>query len=1144
MSTLPSMPVCPSCGEEIPEGARFCSSCGAPLGVGRKERKFATALFADLVGSTELGERQDPEVVEAVVGRAFDRLSEEVERHGGLVEKYMGDALLAVFGVPAAHEDDPERAVRAALEMQAVLSALNGEFRSEGKPELRMRIGVEAGEILVDAEHPDRMLTGDAVNTASRLQAVAQPGHVVVGVAVQDSTKAVIEYRALPALDIKGKAAPVTAWRALRVGARRRGERAPLGFEARLIGRDEELALLRQTFHRVEAEGRAALVTVLGPAGVGKSRLAWELLQFVEELPQVIHWRKGRCLAYGGVSYSALAEAVKAQCEILEDDPPELVAEKVERAVEQLFGDRSVVPQILALVGPKTEQRFTREQLFEAWRRFLERMAARYPLVLVLEDLHWADAGLLDFVEHLADWAEGPIQVLALARPELLELRPGWGGGKRNYAALSLDPLTPKESEAMLDDLLATSLPTEVKQLVVERSEGNPLFTEEIVRMFVDRGVLRSTDTGGWELAVSVDSVDVPHSIHALIAARLDNLPFEEKSVLQDAAVVGRVFWVGTAARLSGLATEEARVLLGRLRVKEIIVPRDPPVFSDDLEFAFRHVLIRDVAYESLPKALRATKHAEVARWADERAGERREEIAELIATHYSEALRYLEELGEGGGRPELQGDAYRWARVAADRARGLWQITEALRWYRRALELAESLDIAASELARLWEDYGRTADGFGLGVEVRQAYEEAARLYEEQGRGPDAARVQSHLAAIAFKLGQDEAVLPLVEGALDRLELLGESRDLAAALHMLGWYQWRRGRLEEAEKPLRRSMEMAERVGALSVQGHATQTLGLTLLDGGRWPEGLPLVEESYRIAQQADNLTLLLRCANNVPAVLVDYAPGLERGLAILREGLELAERAGQAQRGWILGTLGDYMVLLGRLDEAERYQDQAVEIARTVADRPLLGQRLQSLAGIKVLQGNVEEAQGFHHQAEEILAENPELQVLAYQATDGGRIALAKGEVERALESFLDGVVRLGASIKRGGGETLLAELVWTLVKAGRREEALIYRDLLRKVAAGRPPAEAFANWADGLLAEGPAVQVEVLGEAARRFENLGRPVGRARCLIDLAEAESRAGRDPVPTLEGARQILADCGAGLYLRQVEEALAASAG
>ena len=412
------MLTCLACGRENAGDARFCNSCGTALAAAatsRKERKFATALFADVVGSTALAEREDPELVQSLVGRTFDRFSQEITRYEGLLEKFMGDGVLAVFGVPRSHEDDAERAVRAALEMQGVLADLNHAFAAEGKPTLQVRIGLEAGEVLVDVERAsgprDRMLTGDAVNTAARLQSAAEPNQILVGPAVYASTKNIIEYAELEPLSLKNKAEPVPTWRVLRIKARTRGERPRLGMEARLVGRDEELNVLKQTFQRVQTDGQPALVTVIGPAGVGKSRLIAELEHHVEDLTEVAYWRRGRCLAYANTSYSALADAVKAQCEIFEDDSAEVAAGKVEAAARELFDDDSVVPQLRALVGAGEADDMRREDLFEAWRRFLERLAARYPLVLVLEDIQWADDGLLDFIDHVADWAQGPIMI-------------------------------------------------------------------------------------------------------------------------------------------------------------------------------------------------------------------------------------------------------------------------------------------------------------------------------------------------------------------------------------------------------------------------------------------------------------------------------------------------------------------------------------------------------------------------------------------------------------------------------------------------------------------------------------------------------------------------------------------------------------
>jgi class 3 adenylate cyclase/tetratricopeptide (TPR) repeat protein len=1118
-----------------------------PTVAARRERKFATALFADLVGSTSLGEREDPEVVQSVVGRTFDRLSQEIERHGGLLEKFMGDAVLAVFGIPSSHEDDPERAVRAAIEMQAVLSELNHGFAAEGRPPLAMRIGVEAGEVLVDLERAagprDRMLTGDAVNTASRLQGAAEPGRVVVGPAVFAATKEVIEYRELPPLTLKGKAEPVRAWEALRVKARRRGERAPLGLEARLVGRDEELAVLKQTLHRVQQEGRPALVTVLGNAGVGKSRLTWELLRYVEAHPEFVYWRKGRCLAYGNVSYSALAEAVKAQCEVLEDDPPEVVGDKADRAVEELFGDLKIAPQIRALVGAPVERTYAREDLFEAWRRFLERMAARYPLVLVLEDIHWADEGLLDFVDHLADWAQGPILVVTMARPELLESRPSWGGGKRNYSAIYLDPLSSDECEAMIDDLLPAALPKDVKGLIAERSEGNPLYTEEIVRMFIDRGVLRTTADAKWELALPVDDVEIPRSIQGLIAARLDSLPSEEKSILQDAAVVGRTFWLGAVARLAGVDPGLSREVIGRLRVKEIVIPREPPTFSGEVEMAFRHVLIRDVSYESLPKATRAAKHVEAARWAEERAGGRAEEIAELLASHHLTAVGYLEQLGgDDTARTEREREAYRWAYAAGERTLRLGQPQEAARWYRSALDLAARLDVGSDELADLWLRYGNALFGVGSIAELTGAYEESLRHAIAAGDTAAAGRAEVRLVFPAFTSGDDAAAQGHAERALEFLEPMGESAELADAFHALGWFHWRRGRLEAAEGPLRRAEDIARRVGAREVLGQVTSTLGVLVVNAGHGDEGLALIEEGFEIAKEVGDLQLLLRNYNNLPSTLHDAAPDPLRGMALLREGLELARKAGvRDSQAWILGTLAEHMFEQGDVQEAERLEREALQIARDMGNPVVAGMRSGALAWVLSVRGKLDEADELFRVSDDWEALNPEPQVRIPLYVLQAVLARAHGDDEREAAVLLDGAAYAGDQ-EHNTLEYLLLDLVRSLVRKRRVDEARPFVERLSRSAEVRPVARPFEVAARALVAPDPSEAVGLLEQSVADFERLDRRIDLARCLLDLARIAPAVGRDPRPALERAVAILRECDAALYLREAEEALAAT--
>ncbi|MGA9161655.1 MAG: AAA family ATPase, partial [Actinomycetota bacterium] len=1130
------------CGAENPDGAKFCNECASslqPEQPRRKERKFATALFADLVGSTTLAEQEDPEVVQSVVGRTFDRLAGEIERYEGLLEKFMGDAVLAVFGVPRAHEDDAERGVRAALEMHAVLSELNRGFSAERKPTLEMRIGIEAGEVLVDVERAsgprDRMLTGDAVNTAARLQSAAEPGRTVVGPAVYASTKDVIEYRELEPLTLKGKAEPVPAWQALRIKARTRGERPRLGLESRLVGRDEELAVLKQTLRRLETEGRPALVTVIGPAGVGKSRLVAELERFVEGLPQTVYWRRGRCLAYGNTSYSAFADAIKAQCEIFEDDTAEVAAKKAEAAARELFGDDSVAPQLRALVGAGEARDLSREDLFEAWRRFLERLAARYPLVLVLDDIHWADEGLLDFVDHVADWAQGPIMIAATARPELFEMRPTWGGGKRNAASIYLDPLTETEGEAMLEDLVPGPIGPDLKRTIVERSEGNPLFVEEIVRKLIDDGVLRATDASRWEVAGPVQDLELPRSVHGLIAARLDGLPDDEKAVLQDAAVVGRVFWVGAVAELTGRPNAEMRDTLGRLRVKELVVPHDPSSFSDEHEFAFRHNLIRDGAYDSLPKTLRADKHAGVARWAEQRAGDRAEEIAELIATHELEALGYLGELGER--RPELERSAFEHARAAARRTSALWLGAESTRWYREAERLADGLEIPLADRADLHREHAQESWGRDAVAEtervVRRAIEASTAAGDDLGVGWANARL---VLPLMQQSRHDEAERA-GRTAVETLEPLGQTTELADALHRLGWFLWRRGREPEAEPMLRRAIDIADHVDATLVHAEATQTLAVCLMSLSLSGEAQELMEEAFRLAKEAGDNTNLIRAYNNIASTR-GATQGPVAVAEVLREGLELALRSGTiANGGWIAGSLGDTLQLLGRLEESEQDQRLAIDLARRVGDEPLIGMRLITLATVLLMRGRVDEAVTQRDEAAPILAANPEPQGFHFLPMFDGYLSLARGDRADAADRFAEAAEHIRAYNVDTFPEAI-PECARAFLLLGDRDRAATYRDLEGSTASIQSTAHALN--VKGLLEPDPARAIDTLGDAVARFERLEMQVFAARAMVDLGRAMARAGRAPRETLERARALLFACDARLFLFEVDEALA----
>jgi class 3 adenylate cyclase len=1134
------MLACPACGHENTDDAKFCNACGSPMASAqssRKERKFATALFADLVGSTSLNEREDPEVVQSVIGRTFDRFAQEIGRYEGLLEKFMGDGLLAVFGVPRAHEDDAERAVRAALAMQDILAELNRSFAAEGKPTLQMRIGLDAGEVLVDVDRAlgprDRMLTGDAVNTAARLQSAAEPNQIVAGASVHASTKEVIEYAELEPLLLKGKADQVPAWRVLRIKARTRGERAGLGMEAQLTGRDEELTVLKQTFQRVVTDARPALVTVIGPAGVGKSRLVAELERYVEPLPELVYWRRGRCLAYANTSYSALADAIKAQCEIYEDDSAEVAASKAAAAVRDLFGDESIVPQLNALVGAGEPRDMRREELFEAWRRFLERLAGRFPLVLVLDDIHWADDGLLDFIDHVADWAQGPIMVLATARAELFEKRPTWGGGKRNATSIYLDPLSSAEGEAMLDDLLPGPVDPALKQHIVERSEGNPLYIEEIVRKLIDDGVLRATEASRWEVARSVAGIELPRSVQGLIAARLDGLPDDEKAVLQDAAVVGRVFWVGAVAELTGKPLSDVRDALSRLRVKELVVPHDPSSFRDEPEFAFRHALIRDGAYDSLPKALRADMHLGVARWAEGRAGDRAEDIAELVATHQVEAIRYLDELGER--RPAIERLAFEAAWAAARRTTGLRQVNEAARWYREAERLADRLDLPAVERAPLAREHVDVSFGVDPTIETERVNRRAIEIFTAIDDRRAVGWAKAQLVIPLMQMSRHDEAEDMGRAAVAELEQLGDGPELADALHRLGWFLWRRGNGSEADPLTRRAVQMASEHDARGVHAEATQTLAMILVSTDRFAEGNELMKEAFRLAKETGGQNLMRAYTNYI--FTETSVAGPAPAVAIALEGRELALRAGFiSTAGWISGSLGDALDVMGRLTEAEDAQRMAVELAQRVGDSPLTGQRLACLALVLLQRGKLDEGIDVRNQAAPLLEANPEPQSSHFLPVLDGYVAMAKGDTSTAAEQMsrsADHVIHFSVE----SAPEVPLEAVRALLRNGEVDRAGRYAGLegLAANAQGAPHARTI----EALFEADPTKAISMFRDAIAEYERLEMNVFAARARVDLARAMLAAGQDPTAELQQARSTLIEADAQLHLPEVEEVL-----
>jgi predicted ATPase/class 3 adenylate cyclase len=887
--------VCPSCGRENADDARFCSQCATPLTAetpAREERKVVTCLFCDLVGFTARAEAMDPEDVRRLLQPYHASVRSELERFGGTVEKFIGDAVMAVFGAPVAHEDDPERAVRAAL-------SIRDQIVDEG--ELEVRIGITTGEALVALgarpEAGEGMASGDVVNTAARLQAAAPVDGILVDETTFRATERAITYGEPRAVDAKGKAEPIPVWEAERARARVAVERVG---GASLVGREQEVTLLRETLARVIRECEPQLVTLVGVPGIGKSRLVYELFQTIETGDHgLVYWRHGRSLPYGeGVTFWALGEMIKAQAGILESDSAEAASDKLRQAVARFIeeaGDAAWIERHLRpLTGLEEEGAGDwREESFAAWRRFLEAIADDRPLVLVFEDLHWADDALLDFVDYLVDWASGvPLLALGTARPELLARRTGWGGGKVNSSTLLLSPLSEAETTTLVHELLGrTVLDADLQSRLLEHAGGNPLYAEEFTRMVNER---------------PNDAV-LPETVQGIIAARLDTLPVDEKELLQDAAVFGRVFWLGALG--SERWTLETR--LHSLARKEFVSRNRRSNVAGEDEYIFRHALVRDVAYEQIPRAERVDRHRMAAEWIESLG--RPDDHAEMVAHHYAAALEYATATGaDTAAFSERARDALR---RAGDRSFALHGLEQAALFYQRSLELYDepppglllqlgrtyaisgdargvsALQEAAAALLRAGqrepaaEAYAFLSEALhlrGRGVDAHEHIATALQLVHEAPPSVSKARVlaessrllvlQEHddaqaVAEEAFELAQSLGETELAARALCNLGMarardldfdgsltdLVRSAELARsvgsreelrAVHNLGSTTWWRGEIRVARDHFQEAVRLGERFGVTQMGGASTAVYCSTLFHTGDWDEALTLAD------------------------------------------------------------------------------------------------------------------------------------------------------------------------------------------------------------------------------------------------------------------------------------------------------------
>ncbi len=843
---------------------------------------MVSVLFADLVGFTARSERIDVEDVRDVLEPFHRVLRRELERHGGTVEKFIGDAVMAIFGAPVAHEDDAERAVRAGLAIQGAVAQLNEQGTG---PDLQVRIGVNTGEALIAfSANPlagEGMASGDVVNTAARLQAAAPVNGVLVGKTTYRATDRAIRYEATAPVLAKGKSDPVPVWLALE--ARSTVPEQQRGDDVRLVGRNNELSQLLAVLDRSKSEPSTQLVTLVGPPGIGKSRLLRELFSHIEHDPDPVRWRRGRSLPYGeGIVFWALGEMVKSEAGILESDPADVTAEKLRLSVAAVIeGERDrdwVFRHLHPLVGldVDTAERGQVEGP-AAWRRFFEALAENRTTVAVFEDIHWADDALLDFIDVLAERVgDMPLLIVCTARPELLERRPTWGGGKGNATNVSLAPLSTEATEQFVEELLRdVRLPNVIRQSLSAHADGNPLYAQEYVRMLRDRELLIAEGTE-WRLAD--EPGEVPESVHGIIAARLDTLSADERAFVHDAAVVGRTAWVGAVCALSGTDAEKMDDVVHGLERKQLLRRSRRSSVEGEVEVSFAHALVQDVAYAQISRPDRAQKHEDAAAWIEGSAGDR-DDRAELLAYHYSTALHLHREIGDD---TDSSINRARVALIAAGRqANAVNGYAAAARHYAAAVDLMSPDDLERSEV------------------------------------------VYAHALA-SFHANTDEAP-GLLASAVEALEGAERWRSAAEASELLGEWIFERGDYDDAETWFARAEHLAERCGHEYVLGRVAECRATRMLNIYRPTEAVAIAERGKERAQRANEpeaYALLLRHAGGARVLTGD-----DRGVGEVAEATNLLAEMGSRYAAWGYIDLCQALALTGDLNAGRVACDDAV-------------------------------------------------------------------------------------------------------------------------------------------------------------------------------------------------------------------------
>jgi len=1032
------VPTCAQCGTENPDVAKFCLACGSPLAAApppQEFRKVVTIVFSDLKGSTSMGERLDSESLREVMSRYFDAMQAELERHGGVVEKFIGDAVMAVFGLPKLHEDDALRAVRAAAGMQRALAELNDELERHWGVQLANRTGVNTGEVVAgDPTSGQRLVTGDAVNVAARLEQAAGEREVLLGDLTYRLVRDAVEVEPVEPLELKGKAEPVPAFRLVSVTDRSEGWTRRQ--DAPMVGREAELELLLSTFQDVLADRRCKLVTVFGDAGVGKSRLNDEFLQ---TLGARAHILRGRCLSYGeGITFWPFAEAIRQAAAIREDDPAEVGRAKLASLAGQENGD--VVGRVASAVGLSIEQ-FPIDELFWGARRLLETLAQRKPLVVLFDDIHWAEATFLDLIEHLVDSVQdAPLLLLCPSRHDLLEQRPGWAE-RPGATGIFLEPLTAADTEQIVENLLGRAgIAEDARARIVSAAEGNPLFVEQLLSMLIDQELLRFED-GRWAAVSDLADLSVPPSIQALLASRLDRLFAEERAIVEPASVIGHVF---PQDAVEYLAPDEIRAQvpahLAGLANKQFIRPDLSAV--DEVRFRFNHALIREAAYNGLLKRARATFHERFVDWADRVNRERGREIEyeEILGYHLEQAHRYLSELGplDDHGRELGFSAATRlssagrraFARGDMPAAASLLQRSATLfpEDDRRRLELLPSLGEALMEIGEFAQ-----AELF-----VDQAVLQA-RESEETRLWADAVvtrlLVRHHVVEDLEDWSED--VVRELEQVIPEFERISAHAELAKAWRLLGYVHGSVLRWGEQVDAVRQAIDHARMAGDARLEARllAEYTAGLR--------DGPTPVSEAIRECEEALERGLADRQAEAFVLCSLARLRAMEGDFEQARELIARAGRMRDELGANVIVPLTSLQssrveTLAGDLEAAERDLRRDFEKLSAMGDKYLLPTVAALLARAVCEQDRFADAAEMYAAAEE-LADEDDVETKAVLRWVRARLLAHEGDLagaERQVQEAVEALRSIEAPDLRGDCLVALADV---LAIAARPDEA---------------------------------------------------------------------------------------------------------